>query len=155
MPTAPWTLWLKNIFERHGVSLEKLVPNWDAQVIRMRVPCLGTNAFEWHRIGEVVSSGELMQALGKGFTAKQVYYFYRTLRIVALKRPKKSQAPKSASAAVGMSVSGHRASQLRREENKHQLMNEYAAVKGVVVEETVVFFSTRPSGGSTRTFCGA
>ena len=102
----------------------------------------------------MVSLGKLMRALGKEFTANQVYYFYRALRIAALKRPKKSQAPTSASAAVGMSVSDHRASQLRREVNKHQLMNKYAAAKGAVVEETVVFVSTRLSGGSTDTFCG-
>ena len=64
------------------------MPDWDAQVIRVRIPCRGNINFEWRRSGLVVSLGELMQALGKDFTAKQVYYFYHTLRIVAMKRQK-------------------------------------------------------------------
>ena len=54
--------------------------------LRVRAPCRWTHDFEWHRTGLVVSLGELMQALGNQFSAKEVYLFYRALRIVALKR---------------------------------------------------------------------
>ena len=117
------------------------MPDWDAQVIRVRIPCRGNINFEWRRSGLVVSLGELMQALGKDFTAKQVYYFYCTLRIAALKRYKGSKAPSSASVAVGMSASGIQASKLRREVNKHQIMREYAAVTGKAFQRTDEFFN--------------
>ena len=54
------------------------------QKFRVRAPCRWTDEFEWHRTGAAVSLGELMRALVKQFSAQQVCFFYRALRIVAL-----------------------------------------------------------------------
>ena len=64
-------------------------------------------------------------ALGAEYTAKQVYYFYRTLRIVALKRKKDKT---STSFTTGMHNSGLKAAELRTEFglNREQLVREYA-----------------------------
>ena len=78
--------------ENPGLGIGDLWPCWGAQVTRVRAPCKGAAAFERHRAGLVVGPGELMQALGQDFSAKQVCYFYRALRVVALKRPKNSSS---------------------------------------------------------------
>ena len=103
---------------------------------RVRVPCRETADFEWRRTGAVVSLGEFMQALGKQFIAKQVYYFYRALRIVALKRSKGSTSAGSTGAFLGMAASGLQAAQLRANLNKEQLVREYAAAIGVECVDT-------------------
>ena len=83
---------LRGMVKRHGIGALDLAPDWRLQISRVRAPCRGTSDFEWHRTGLVVSLGELMQALGNQFSAKEVYLFYRALRIVALKRQKGSKS---------------------------------------------------------------
>ena len=64
-------------------------PNWAEQVSRVTCPCMDpARGYEWARGGTVVTLGELFLALGKDYTAAQIYAFYRTLRIVAVKRRK-------------------------------------------------------------------
>ena len=83
---------LMDMVKRHGIGALDLAPDWRLQIFRVRVPCRGASDFERHRTGCAVSLGELMQALGKQFSAKEVYLFYRSLRIVALKRQKGSKS---------------------------------------------------------------
>ena len=90
---------------------------------------------------------------GKEFTAKQAYYYYRALRIVALKRNKGSTSAGFGGASVGMAASGLQAAQLRAHLNRDQLVREYAAASGVKCLDTQEFFSTRPPGPSMRQFC--
>ena len=126
----------------HKLWRHHLRPDWASQVTRVRVPCFGTDAFEWRRTGLVVSLGELMRALGVNYTAKQIYYLYRTLRIVALKRSKTAKGPGSASAGAGMRDSGLQAATLRKKmRNKQQLMTEYAAAMGVEFQDTTEFLN--------------
>ena len=106
----------------NGSSPNASAPNWRGQTIRVRVPCCQTVEFEWHRTGTVVSLGGLMRALGQQFTAKQVYSFYRALRVVALKRNKGRKPASFGVAAVGMAASGPQAAHLRAELNKDQLV---------------------------------
>ena len=73
-----------------GINRNTLAPNWAAQCLRTVVPCVGANAYEWRRTGQVVTLGALFMALGNKWSALFIYYFYRTLRIVAIKRPKNS-----------------------------------------------------------------
>ena len=83
---------LRGMVKRHGIGALDMAPDWRLQIFRARVPCRGAGDFERHRAGSAVSLGELMQALGKQFSAKEVYLFYRSLRIVALKRQKGSKS---------------------------------------------------------------
>ena len=89
-------------------EVDPLLPHWEAQRLRTVVPCVGTQAYEWRRTGQVVTLGTLFMALGKRYSAAAIYYFYRTLRIVATKKPKntsrKAAAPGYASAHVGRPV---------------------------------------------------
>ena len=126
----------RDMGKKSGIPSYKLRPYWECQVYRVRVPCCETADVEWRRAGLVVSLGELMQALGKQFTAKQVYYFYRALRIVALKRNKGSTSAGSTGAFLGMAASGLQAAQLRANLNKEQLVREYAAAIGVECVDT-------------------
>ena len=83
---------VRDMVGRHGIGAPDLNAHWRFQIFRARAPCRWTHDFEWHRTGLVVSLGELMQALGKQFSAKEVHLFYRSLRIVALKRQKGSKS---------------------------------------------------------------
>ena len=83
---------VRDMVGRHGIGAPQLKANWRLHSFRARAPCQVTPDFEWHRTGLVVSLGGLMQALGDQFSAKEVYLFYRTLRIVALKRQKGSKS---------------------------------------------------------------
>jgi hypothetical protein len=71
-----------------GVGKELLVPHWEAQTLRTVVPCVGTDAYEWRRVGQVVTLGTLFMVLGKKWPASSIYYLYCTLRIVATKKRK-------------------------------------------------------------------
>ena len=83
-----------------------------------------------------------MRALGLNYTAKQIYYLYRTLRIVAVKRSKIVKAPGSASAGAGMGDRVLQAATLRKKiRNKQQLMTEYAAAIGIEVQDTPEFLN--------------
>ena len=130
------------VAQQTGLWRNQLRADWDKQVTRVRVPCVGTAAFEWVRTGFVVSLGELMRALGLNYTAKQIYYLYRTLRIVAVKRSKIVKAPGSASAGAGMGDRVLQAATLRKKiRNKQQLMTEYAAAIGIEVQDTPEFLN--------------
>ena len=84
--------------------------------------------------------GELMRALGKQFTAKQVYDFYRALRIVALKRNKGPKPAGFGVAAVGVAASGLHAAHLLAELNRAQLVQEYAEAVGEKIQDTTDFY---------------
>ena len=85
-----------------------LKPDWVNQIVRVVVPCVGTNRFHWVRIGPVVSLGQLFLILGKLFSAAQIFHFYRTLRVVALKKRKTASKgiPGQALPATGSLVAG-------------------------------------------------
>ena len=77
-----------------------------------------------------------MQALGQQFTGRQVYYFYRALRVVALKRTKGRKPGRS-----GMAASGLQAAQLCPELHKEQLVQEYAQGLGRNIHPTMDVYS--------------
>ena len=108
-----------------------LRPDWKEQVSRITCPCLDPECgYEWARGGKVITLGELFLALGKQYTAAQIYSFYRTLRLVAVKRRKLHGAHGSASgSATGVTATEFQAARIRLEHtpNKHQLVAEYAA----------------------------
>ena len=62
------------------------------QWLRVKVPSTSTSDFEWRRTGSVVTLGQLFMILGKTHNNAAIYYLYRTLRIVALKKRKTSAA---------------------------------------------------------------
>ena len=72
--------------QESGLDAGDLRPNWDAQTRRTVVPCAGTEAYEWRRIGQVVTLGTLFRALGKRWPALSIYHFYPPLRIVTTKK---------------------------------------------------------------------
>ena len=86
--------------------------------------------YEGGREGTVLTLGELLLALGKEYTAAQIYAFYRTLRIVAVKRWKDHSAHRGDRRATGTTRSEFQASRIKSEQkpNKFQLLEEYAAV---------------------------
>ena len=69
----------------------------------------------------MLTLGELFLALGKQFAAATIYSFYRTLRIVALKRRKQPsrRAPASTS-ATGVTHSPFQAAQMRLEQKRNK-----------------------------------
>ena len=108
-------------------------PAWEEQTNRVLVPCKIAEQWQWHRAGPVITLGELFLALGQSYTASAIYSFYRTLRLVVLKRGKQAQrsrgTPGSAS-VTGMTGSALQAAAIRQEfrNSQYLLTDEYITV---------------------------
>ena len=113
-----------------------LFPAWEDQTNRVLVPCKGADEWQWHRAGPAITLGELFMALGKNYTAAAIYSFYRTCRLVVLKKGKQSQrscgTPSSAS-VTGMTGSAFQATAIRRinRNNRDLLVHEYGVVNRI------------------------
>ena len=98
--------------------------------------------YEWVRTGPVVTLGELFLRLGRDFSCRKIYAFFRALRLVAVKRDKraKSAAPGSASAGSGSTVVGVsrgplQATRIQSEFRKQDaLVAEYIDLRGLTTE---------------------
>ena len=90
--------------------MNDLKPDWPAPVNRCIPPCQNADTHEWLRKGPVTTLGELFTHLGTDHTAKAIYAFYRTCRLVVLKKKKGSQKrtmpPGSASGSNGLRSTG-------------------------------------------------
>ena len=84
-----------------NLRMADLMPHWHKQRYRVIVPCVGTKKYQWHRTGQVVALGELFMALGQTCTASAIYSFYRTCRVVVLKRVKGKSVTRPGSASLG------------------------------------------------------
>jgi len=97
------------------------------------VPCRNAEEWQWHRAGPVITLGELFMALGQTYTAAAIYNFYRTCRLVVIKKRKDAQGkrgtPGSAS-VTGITGSALQATAIRTEyaKNKDLLVDEYVKV---------------------------
>ena len=115
-------------------TVRDLKPDWHAQKLRVLVPCGGTPDYHWCRDGLVVTLGQLFYILGKNWTAAQIYSFYRTLRIVALKRRKAVRGgPRDQALPVtGSLLAGTAGARIKHElaPMKMQLVEEYATLTG-------------------------
>ena len=111
------------------------------------MPCVGTKEYEWRRSGQVVTFGDLVKLLGKKRSIRAIYHFFRTLRIVATKRPHDSVLVGAASGSANVRVAGltgttgttlQPANLIRAlKTKKTQLVKEYALVMGLPeVDET-------------------
>ena len=113
-----------------------LEPAWEKQTLRTAVPCRNHADYYWHRCGRVVSLGELFLILGTWLTAATIYQYYRTLRLVALKKAKDSKRPGTAS-GTGVSGGPMQASAIAKTllhppTNADLLVDEYfAAIEGL------------------------
>ena len=102
------------------------MPDWDEQWNRLQVPCIYAPGHMWFRTGKVITLGELFLLLGREHTAASIYAFYRTLRILVLKRRKsESYVPGSASARLGLTASSLQAGNMKRALCSNIQMKEY------------------------------
>ena len=115
-------------------------PAWEDQTNRVLVPCKGADEWQWHRAGPVITLGELFMALGKNYTAAVIYSFYRTCRLVVLKKGK--QAQRSCGTPSCASVTGTTGSALQATDipqinrNKGDLLvDEYGTVNEISTEQ--------------------
>ena len=67
---------------RPGVLFQ---PDWDKQVHLCVVPCKGSVACHWRRQTICSTLGDMFKALGTHHSASEIYYFYKTRKIVARK----------------------------------------------------------------------
>ena len=51
--------------QKRGISPHDLLPDWRAQIIRVRSARRGRDGFEWHRTGEAATVGEVVGARGQ------------------------------------------------------------------------------------------
>ena len=125
------------------------MPAWHEQKNRCIVPCQCAEQYVWVRASLVATLGELFWDLGGAYTAEAIYAFYRTCRLVVLKRHKTSAsrqwAPGSASAARASGVAGVTGSALQAANirgieartNKEALVEEYIQAVGMSADDAV------------------
>ena len=120
-----WSEWRK----------QDLRPNWAKQDSRITCPCVEPSfGWVWVRCGKVTTLGELLMSLGKQWHAAQIYGFYRTLPLVAVKRRQgHGMMASSRSGATGLTHNPLQACRMRLEQmpRKDQLLAEYAAVNNL------------------------
>ena len=80
----------------HNCELLVFMPDCKNQHLRVAVPIVQPDSvnsvFEWRRVCNVRTLGGLLVDLGDVNTARQIYFFYRSLRIVAVKRQKQPRS---------------------------------------------------------------
>jgi hypothetical protein len=117
------------------VTLSDLGPDWGNQTQRIICPCISTELYEWRRCARVSTLGELFFLLGEEWPASTIYQFYRTLRVIALKRRKTDSATSKgpASGSPGLTGSSLQAATIRKAFtcNKDLIIEEYVAVQGL------------------------
>ena len=127
--------------EGEEINPQDYMPAWDRQWSRVCVPCEAVETHEWCRQSPVTTLGELFLDLGRTHTAKAIYAFCRTLRLVALKRDKNSStkassAPAGSAAAYGFIGSALQAPRIRADysfpaNNRDVLVEDYIEAVGL------------------------
>ena len=79
---------LRNHAFNTEITHEHLRPDWRNRHSRVSVPCRKTLRYAWLRTGYVITLGELFQVLHHMYTAKEIYYLYLHLDVVAVKKIK-------------------------------------------------------------------
>ena len=127
------------------LTWKDLMPDWRRQAYRTFCPCMGTKEWIWCRTGPVFSLGQLLLILGQpscGWNASQIYYYYCTLRIVAVKRRKdvpgggrRALNPVLAPPQTGQHLARTAASAVKAEFDKFALVEEYSALHGFAMPD--------------------
>ncbi|CAK0881622.1 unnamed protein product [Prorocentrum cordatum] len=135
--------------EGEDINPQVYMPAWAHQWSRVCVPCEAVETHEWCRQSPVTTLGELFWDLGRTHTAKAIYAFYRTLRLVALKRDKNSSTkassapgfasasrPAGSAAAFGFTGSDLQAPRIRADyshpaTNREVLVEDYIEAVGL------------------------
>ena len=131
------------------INPQVYMPAWARQWSRVCVPCEAVETHEWCRMSSVTTLGELFWDLGRTHTAKAIYAFYRTLRLVALKRDKNSSTkasgapgfasasrPAGSASAVGITGSDLQGPRIRADyscprTNRQVLVEDYIEAVGL------------------------
>jgi hypothetical protein len=79
---------LRNHAFQTEITHHDIQPNWKNRHSRLSVPCHKTKEYAWLRVGFAITLGELFQKLHHMYTAKEIYYLYLHLDVVAVKKKK-------------------------------------------------------------------
>ena len=120
------------------LNLADVLPGWSRQVFRTVCPCVGTDRWAWFRTGHVVNLGQLFLILGHPrFSEKdaaQIYQYYCTLRIVAVKRRKHVSG--QSAAYTGTHLAGTKASAVKATYPHEELVEDYCALQSIDVPKS-------------------
>ena len=117
-----------------GLPRQGLSPDWRNQKYRIVVPCKSNEEHAWYRTGLTVSLGEMFLHLGMNWTARQIYYLFRSMRIVGLKRRKGVSATAPGSASVtGTTASSFQGAAIRSSLRpaKESIVQDYCHSQGL------------------------
>ena len=80
----------RDIQDRRGTAItdRDLQPDKANLKNRMFMPCRGTTQWAWVRAGNVITLGELFHGLFHQYTSREIYDFYLSLDILAVKQKK-------------------------------------------------------------------
>jgi hypothetical protein len=85
---------LRNHTFQTEITHHDMQPNWKIGHSRLSVPCHKTMEYAWLRIGFAITLGEMFQILHHMYTAKEIYYLYLHLDVVAVKKKKVNVLPR-------------------------------------------------------------
>ena len=119
-----------------GIRSMNLDPAWDIQQERLTVPCIMSQTWHWYRVGPVITLGELFSAFGHKYTAKEIYRFYLSRRLVVVKRDKHSKTgsiDNKTSSTIGIGGSALETRNIIKEFEKDQelLIKEFMEVQNI------------------------
>ena len=85
---------LRNHAFQTEITYHDMQPKWKMGHNRLSVPCHKTIEYAWLRTGFAITLGEMFQKLHHMYTAKEIYYLYLHLDLVAVKKRKVNTLPR-------------------------------------------------------------
>ncbi len=118
-----------------NISFRALLPNRAEQQFRVllpiREPDSVSSKYEWRLECHCTTLGQLILALGERCAASQIYFFYRTLRIIAVKR-RKDHTSDNRTRRVGSLASELKPAQIKQSHrtDRTEIVRQYLAITG-------------------------
>ena len=129
----------QRVASANNICFRALLPNPAEQQFRVLLPICEPDSvsskYEWRLECHCTTLGQLILALGERYTASQIYFFYRTLRIIAVKR-RKDHTSDNRARRVGSHASELKPAQIKQSHrtDRTEIVRQYLAITGQVIE---------------------
>ena len=129
----------QRVASANNICFRALLPNPAEQQFRVLLPisepeCVSSKC-EWRLDCHCTTLGQLILALGERYAASQIYFFYRTLRIIAVKR-RKDHTSDNRARRVGSHASELKPAQIKQSHrtDRTEIVRQYLAITGERIE---------------------
>jgi hypothetical protein len=129
----------QRVASANNICFRALLPNPAEQQFRVLLPICEPDSvsskYEWRLECHCTTLGQLILALGERHTASQIYFFYRTLRIIAVNR-RKDHTSDNRARRVGSHASELKPAQIKQSHRaeRTEIVRQYLAITGERME---------------------